>query len=80
MANFDMKDRLDKIDSLKSVLDGYRLFPDHVVKQLRDYYRVGLTYTSNAIEGNTLTESETKVVIEDGSTMGGKLLKKNVAG
>lgn len=55
------KDPLKTIDSIKSTLDGYRPFPDHVVKQLRDYYRIGLTYTSNAIEGNTLTESETKV-------------------
>ena len=68
------QESLEKIDNIKSVLDTYRPFPDHVVKQLRDYYRIGLTYTSNAIEGNTLTESETKVVIEDGLTIGGKSL------
>lgn len=73
----DMKDILHKIDSIKSVLDGYRPFPDHVVKQLKDYYRIGLTYTSNAIEGNTLTESETKVIIEDGITIGGKSLREH---
>ncbi len=67
-------DLIIKIDSIKSVLDGYRPFPIHVVKQLKDYYRIGLTYTSNAIEGNTLTESETKVIIEDGLTIGGKSL------
>lgn len=70
-------DILQKIDSLKSTLDRYRPFPEHVVKQLRDYYRIGLTYTSNAIEGNTLTESETKVVIEDGITIGGKSLREH---
>lgn len=58
-----INDILTKIDSIKSVLDVYRPFSDHVVKQLRDYYRIGMTYTSNAIEGNTLTESETKVII-----------------
>ena len=42
-----------------------------VVESLREYYRIGLTYTSNALEGNSLTESETKVVIEDGLTIGG---------
>ena len=42
---------------------------------MREYYRVCLTYTSNALEGNSLTESETKVVIEDGLTIGGKPLK-----
>ena len=52
-----------------------RPFPKETFKSLREYYRVGLTYTSNALEGNSLTESETKVVIEDGLTIGGKPLK-----
>jgi Fic family protein len=52
-----------------------RPFPPETLKSLRDYYRVGLTYTSNALEGNSLTESETKVVIEDGLTIGGKPLR-----
>jgi len=77
MANLIMTDILQKISSLKSALDGYRPFSEHVVNQLRDYYRIGLTYTSNAIEGNTLTESETKVVIEDGITIGGKSLREH---
>ena len=68
---------LNKIDAIKSVIDNYRPFSDHIVKQLRDYYRIGLTYSSNAIEGNTLTESETKVVIEDGLTIGGKSLREH---
>ena len=68
---------LQQIDSIKSALDTHRPFPDHVVKQLKDYYRIGLTFTSNAIEGNTLTESETKVVIEDGITIGGKSLREH---
>jgi len=45
------------------------------LQSLRDYYRVGLTYSSNALEGNSLTESETKVVIEDGLTIEGKPLR-----
>ncbi len=72
-----MNDILNNLSPLKSALDGYRPFSEHVVKQLRDYYRIGLTYTSNAIEGNTLTESETKVVIEDGLTIGGKSLREH---
>src|SRR3990167_2409901 len=71
------KDSLERVDAIKSVLDNYRPFHEHVVKQLRDYYRIGLTYTSNAIEGNTLTESETRVVIEDGITIGGKSLREH---
>ena len=52
-----------------------RPFPKETLQSLRDYYRVGLTYTSNALEGNSLSESETKVVIEDGLTIGGKPLR-----
>lgn len=73
----ETKGLLQKINSLKSALDGYRPFSDHIVRQLRDYYRIGLTYSSNAIEGNTLTESETKVVIEDGITIGGKSMREH---
>ena len=71
------KEAIEKIDTIKSVLDTYRPFSEHVVKQLRDYYRIGMTYSSNAIEGNTLTESETKVVIEDGITIGGKTIREH---
>jgi Fic family protein len=42
---------------------------------LRDYYKIGLTYSSNALEGNSLTESETKVAIEYGLTIDGKPLR-----
>lgn len=71
------KELLQEIAILKAEIDSYRPFNDYVVKQLKDYYRIGLTYTSNAIEGNTLTESETKVIIEDGLTIGGKSLREH---
>ena len=37
-----------------------------------------LTYTSNAIEGNTLTAVETTMVIEHGITIAGKPLKDHL--
>lgn len=37
-----------------------------------------LTYTSNAIEGNTLSTAETVLVIEEGITIGGKPLKDHL--
>ena len=64
-----------KIDAQKSEIDSYRPFKESVVKRLREYFKIGLTYSSNALEGNTLTESETKVVLEDGITIGGKPVK-----
>ena len=62
-------------DAYAAKIAALRPIPKETLKSLREYYRVGLTYTSNALEGNSLTESETKVVIEDGLTIGGKPLK-----
>ncbi len=61
-------------DNLKAELDRFRPFPPETLASLRNYYRVGLTWSSNALEGNSLTESETKVIIEDGLTVHGKPL------
>jgi Fic family protein len=65
----------EKIDLYKTAIDELRPFEGLLLKQLKDYYRVGLTWSSNAIEGNTLTLSETKVVLEDGLTIGGRPLR-----
>ena len=67
-----------KIENLLYDIKKHRPLSKDEVKQLKEYYRIGLTYSSNAIEGNTLTEVETKVVIEDGITIGGKPLKDHV--
>ena len=69
-----MMNQLQQCDELKKKLDALRPFPAETLRSLREYYRVGLTYSSNALEGNSLTESETKVVIEDGLTVQGKPL------
>lgn len=63
-----------EIDNLKSKLDQKRPLPPAAVKNLREAFRVEWTYNSNAIEGNTLTLLETKVVLEEGLTVGGKTL------
>lgn len=67
-----------KIDNLKKTIDKARPFEQPLLIQLQNYYRVGLTYTSNALEGNTLTISETKVLLEDGLTVGGKPLRDTI--
>jgi Fic family protein len=45
---------------------------------LDSWYDVELTYSSNAIEGNTLTRVETAVLLEKGLTIGGKPLKDHL--
>ena len=62
-------------DKYKVQIDELRPFEGNMLIQIRDYYRIGLTYSSNALEGNSLTETETKVILEDGLTVGGKPLR-----
>lgn len=64
-----------RIDSYKAAIDEKRPFEGELLTQLREYYRIGLTWTSNALEGNTFSEMETKILLEDGLTVGGKPLK-----
>jgi len=47
-------------------------------RNLREWFKIELTYTSNAIEGNTLTRQETALVVENGLTVGGKTLNEQL--
>jgi Fic family protein len=69
---------LKKIDQLYGELTPFRPFSTERISLIKDYYRIGSTYASNALEGNTLTESETKVVLEDGLTIGGKSVREHL--
>jgi Fic family protein len=69
---------LASIARKKARLDDLRPVSGGALKQLQKYYDVELTYTSNAIEGNTLTLRETAEVIEHGITVGGKRLKEHL--
>lgn len=73
-----MRDRTVDIDKIKNEIDQYRPLPAYCLPMLKEYFRIGLTYTSNALEGNTLTETETKVILEDGLTIGGKTVKEHL--
>lgn len=67
---------LNTIDADKATLDAARPLPPHTVASLREKLMLEWTYHSNAIEGNTLTLRETKVVLE-GITVGGKSLREH---
>ncbi|MCC6445138.1 MAG: Fic family protein [Armatimonadetes bacterium] len=69
---------LDQIDTLKGFLDGFRPFPATITAELKHLYDVRFTYHTNALEGNTLTQSETEMVMEKGITVGGKSLREHL--
>jgi len=72
----------EDLTAKKSELDHFRQkgggLPAALVSNLEEWFRIELTYTSNAIEGNTLTRQETALVVEKGITVGGKSLKEHL--
>ena len=52
--------------------------PADLARNLHEWFRVELTYTSNALEGNTLTRRETAMVVEKGITVGGKTMVEHL--
>src|SRR5271165_972818 len=73
-----MDDLLTAIAAKKARLDALRPASQAALLALQKFYDVGLTYTSNAIEGNTLTLRETAELIEHGITAGGKPLRDHL--
>src|SRR5258706_9665035 len=72
-----MEEKLQQLTEKKQQLDKHKPLPKELMNNLEEWLKVELTYTSNAIEGNTLTRIETAEVIERGITavISGKPLK-----
>ena len=69
----------EELEKKKQELDEKRPLSKEQLKQLKNYFDVEFTYNSNAIEGNTLSLRETKVILEDGITVGkGKTLSEHL--
>jgi Fic family protein len=69
---------LARLEQKKAQLDAARPLPSGVVAKLKEYFDVEWTYHSNAIEGSTLTLAETRLVLLDGLTVGGKSLREHL--
>lgn len=70
--------KLNRIYTLKKELDNRRPLSQSEIKRIRENYVIKNTYNSNAIEGNTLTEMETRVIIETGITVAKKTLREHL--
>ena len=73
-----MDDILKRLTAKKQKLDGFLPLSPALVTNLAEWFKVELTYTSNAIEGNTLNRKETALVVEEGITVRGKTLKEHL--
>lgn len=64
-----------KIKEIYILLEEYKKLIENwniIKKNIFEFWRIKLTYNSSSIEGNTLTEMETKLVIEDGISIWNK--------
>lgn len=68
---------LQRIQDKKKKLDKLRPLPSTILEKLRHDLALEWTYNSNAIEGNTLTLQETRLVLEEGMTIKGKSLREH---
>ncbi len=69
---------MKQIDSKKAILDRKRPFSHEQLVRIKRIFDVDLTYNSNAIEGSTMTFNETKLVLNQGLTIGGKKLNEHL--
>lgn len=70
--------RLEELTQAKTWLDAFRPLPVEITEELSQRFDVRLTYHSTAIEGNTLTQSETQIVLEKGVTIAGKSVREHL--
>jgi Fic family protein len=68
----------EQLFAKKAELEKLRPLARPSYEALAKWYDVELTYTSNAIEGNSLTRAETAIVLEKGITVSGKPLRDHM--
>lgn len=73
-----MDELLARIAAQKAEVDRLRSCMPGALGNFEHAHDLELTYTSNAIEGNTLSAAETALVIEQGITIGGKPIKDHL--
>lgn len=71
-----LSELLRRIDEYQGRINRYRPFEDEaMLREIQKFYRVDTVFSSNALEGYSYSLSETKILLEDGLTAGGKPLR-----
>jgi Fic family protein len=74
----NINERLEYIDRLKKELDSHRPLSRELAMGLKQLFNVDFTYNSTAIEGNTFSFQETKILLLEGITIGGKSMREHL--
>lgn len=68
----------ERIKEKKKSLDQLRPLDKFQLKKLKEEFLIEYIYNSTSIEGNTLSLNETRLVLEEGVTIGGKSLREHL--
>lgn len=68
----------EKILEKKKKLDSVRVINKFQLDKLKENLNIEYIYNSTSIEGNTLTLNETKLILQEGITIGGKSLREHL--
>ncbi len=78
MSNSLLEPRLrERLTAKKQRLDSLRPLPQAAVHRLQEQILTEWIYHSNALEGNTISLQETRLILETGLTIGGKSLREH---
>lgn len=72
------EEKLKQLSKLKDEMNSYRPLPKEVVEQLDKQVKIEHVWSSNAIEGSTLTRYETVSIIDTGITVNKKSVRETL--
>lgn len=76
MQNLDIKKYEEEIYDIKSKIDNFRPFSSKQLNNLKSWFKIWFTAQSNAIEWNSFTNEEVKILVEDWITVWWKTIKE----
>src|SRR3989339_1663841 len=68
----------ERIREKRKILDKLRPLDKIQLEKLKEEFLIEYIYNSTSIEGNTLSLNETRLVLEEGITIGGKSLREHL--
>lgn len=72
------EEKLKQLSRLRDEMNSYRLLPKEMVEQLDKQVKIEHVWSSNAIEGSTLTRYETASIIDTGITVNRKSVRETL--
>lgn len=72
------EEKLKQLSKLRDEMNSYRLLPKEMVEQLDKQVKIEHVWSSNAIEGSTLTRYETASIIDTGITVNRKSVRETL--